>query len=139
MIKYSRQREAIFDFLSTRTDHPSADTIYQNLRSTHPNLSLGTVYRNLGLLESTGKIARLTIEGGSDRYDPNPQPHYHFYCRCCQSVSDIPMSALDSLNQLAQAHISGIIEGHSLTFHGLCEDCRLKQTKQLKLSESKAQ
>lgn len=123
MTKYSRQREAIVTFLEARTDHPSAETIYQSLRREHPNLSLGTVYRNLSLLEASGKIMRLTPDGGSDRFDPNPRPHYHFYCRACGCLTDLPMSVLDSLNQLAQAHIPGAVEKHSLTFIGLCPDC----------------
>ncbi len=47
MIKYSRQREAIVQYLTGRTDHPSAESVYQALRQTHPNISLGTIYRNL--------------------------------------------------------------------------------------------
>ena len=50
MIKYSRQRESIVNFLASRTDHPTAETIYQNIKKEFPNISLGTVYRNLSLL-----------------------------------------------------------------------------------------
>ena len=32
MIKYSRQRESIVNFLASRTDHPTAETIYQNIK-----------------------------------------------------------------------------------------------------------
>ena len=52
-LKYSRQRESIKEFLRSRTDHPTADTVYENLRQIYPNISLGTVYRNLSLL---GKV-----------------------------------------------------------------------------------
>lgn len=124
MRKYSRQREAIVRFLEGRTDHPSAETIYQNLRGDYPNLSLGTVYRNLGVLVSDRRIARLVVESGLDRFDPVTAPHYHFYCKACGAVRDIPMSVLDSLNQLAQAHIDASVEGHSLIFTGLCRRCR---------------
>ena len=50
-LKYSRQRESIKDFLMTRTDHPTADTVYENMKLIYPNISLGTVYRNLSLLQ----------------------------------------------------------------------------------------
>lgn len=50
MIKYSRQRECIVNFLASRTDHPTAETIYLNTKKDFPNISLGTVYRNLSLL-----------------------------------------------------------------------------------------
>ena len=83
MIKYSRQREAIVQYLTGRTDHPSAESVYQALRQTHPNISLGTVYRNLGVLEENGQLMRIPMDNGSDRFDPNVVPHYHFLCRKC--------------------------------------------------------
>ena len=88
MIKYSRQREAIVQYLTGRTDHPSAESVYQALRQTHPNISLGTVYRNLGVLEENGQLMRIPMDNGSDRFDPNVVPHYHFLCRKCGCMSD---------------------------------------------------
>ena len=129
MIKYSRQREAIVQYLTGRTDHPSAESVYQALRQTHPNISLGTVYRNLSLLSDIGEIRKLSNFGGADHFDgntephPNVVPHYHFLCRKCGCLQDVPMTALDSLNQLAQAHIDGIVESHALLFKGVCKRC----------------
>ncbi len=57
MLKYSRQREAIKNFLMTRHDHPTADVVYSNVRTEFPNISLGTVYRNLTLLADLGEIS----------------------------------------------------------------------------------
>ena len=57
-LKYSRQREAIKDFLMTRKDHPTADVVYENIKKIYPNISLGTVYRNLSLLSEIGEIQK---------------------------------------------------------------------------------
>lgn len=122
MMKYSRQREAIYQFLMNRTDHPTAETIYDGLRTDLPNISLGTVYRNLALLTETGQIQRLSGDS-SDRFDPNPAPHYHFQCDVCGCVEDLPMTSMDSLNQLAQAHLGGKVRSHTLMFHGTCVHC----------------
>ena len=86
MIKYSRQREAIVQYLTGRTDHPSAESVYQALRQTHPNISLGTVYRNLTLLADLGEIARLRLGDGVDHFDADTSRHYHFICSECGSV-----------------------------------------------------
>ena len=59
MLKYSRQREAIKSFLMTRYDHPTAETVYLNIKEEFPNISLGTVYRNLSLLSDIGEIQKL--------------------------------------------------------------------------------
>ncbi len=64
MIKYSRQRESIVNFLASRTDHPTAETIYQNIKKEFPNISLGTVYRNLSLLEEIGEIIKISTGVG---------------------------------------------------------------------------
>ena len=68
MIKYSRQRESIVNFLASRTDHPTAETIYQNIKKEFPNISLGTVYRNLSLLEEIGEIIKISTGVGPDHY-----------------------------------------------------------------------
>ena len=70
-LKRSKQRECIKAFLATRTDHPTADTIYMNIRQEFPNISLGTVYRNLALLSDLGEIMKITTDGGADRFDGN--------------------------------------------------------------------
>ena len=82
-LKYSRQRESIMEFLRGRDDHPTADTVYMNIRRVYPNISLGTVYRNLSLLASLGEITRITCEDGADRFDAVTKPHYHVFCRRC--------------------------------------------------------
>ena len=59
-LKYSRQREAIKDYLSSVTTHPTADTVYMHIKEEFPNISLGTVYRNLNLLADIGEAIKIT-------------------------------------------------------------------------------
>ena len=122
-LKYSRQREAIKGFLSTRKDHPSADTVYAKVRKEYPNISLGTVYRNLALLESLGEIMKITTGLGTERYDGNPSPHNHFVCNNCQCVIDLEMESIDSIKKVAAKNFDGTIEGYTTIFNGLCSDC----------------
>ena len=79
-LKYSRQREAIKSFLMMRSDHPSADTVYQNIRQIYPHISLGTVYRNLSLLADIGEIKKLPGIAGADHFDGRTDRHCHFIC-----------------------------------------------------------
>ena len=79
-LKRSKQRDAIVAFLKTRKDHPTADMVYHEIRQTIPNISLGTVYRNLSLLSDRGEILRLSCDGKTDRFDADIRPHYHFIC-----------------------------------------------------------
>lgn len=122
-LKHSRQREAIKDFLASRKDHPTADMVYTHLREEFPNISLGTVYRNLALLSETGDILKLSCGGNSDRFDACTTPHYHFYCRSCKGVSDLELPSMDLINLAAAEQFDGKLEGHELYFYGLCKDC----------------
>jgi len=122
-LKYSRQREAIKSFLMTRKDHPTADVVYENLRKEFPNISLGTVYRNLTLLSDMGELLRIRVGDGMDHFDATTTPHNHFICQCCGRVIDLEMNALTSANEAAQRNFSGTIEGHVIYFYGTCEDC----------------
>ncbi len=122
--KRSRQREAIIEFLQTRRDHPTADTIYMSLRETMPNLSLGTVYRNLSLLAEQGRIIRFSCDGKAERFDGFTYPHYHFMCVDCGAVSDIELDMTELLTKAAACHTDGWITGHTVLFKGYCGRCR---------------
>lgn len=123
-LKYSRQRESIKNFLMSRTDHPTADVVYTNVRKEYPNISLGTVYRNLSLLAEIGEIMKISTGDGPDRFDGNPLPHYHFICKNCSSVMDLQMESIDEINEKANANFNGIVEGHMAYFYGTCESCK---------------
>lgn len=126
-LKYSRQRESIKEFLMTRTDHPTADVIYENVRLVYPNISLGTVYRNLSLLADIGEIQKLPSFGGADRFDGRIDPHCHFMCTSCGQVSDIITDGMDELMDHASRNFKGRIDRCSARFYGVCEDCVKKE------------
>lgn len=122
-LKYSRQREAIKHFLTGRTDHPTADTVYASLREEFPNISLGTVYRNLALLADIGEIQRIPTGSGADHYDATVEQHQHFICRHCHQVYDLEMENIDSIMDAASKNFSGRIESYLANFYGICEEC----------------
>lgn len=122
-LKHSKQRDSIKEFLEGRKDHPTADTVYMNVRKSFPNISLGTVYRNLTLLADIGEIARIRVGDGVDHFDADTSPHYHFICNECNSVIDLDMEDTNSLTELAGKNFGGSIEGHVTYFYGRCENC----------------
>lgn len=127
ILKKSRQRDAILANLQGRCDHPTADMIYMDIRKEIPNISLGTVYRNLSLLADCGMILKLSIDGKAERFDCCTKSHYHFICQECGEVKDLSIDISTMLNETAQAGFSGLITGHNATFYGLCPNC-LKKT-----------
>lgn len=127
MANYSRQRETILSYLKSVTSHPTAENVYEHVRTTLPKISLGTVYRNLNELSSAGVIQKLSCGESFERFDGNPNPHYHFICNCCRSVSDLPIESLAHIDRIAAAGFSGKIDGHIVYFFGICNTC-LKPT-----------
>lgn len=121
--KHSSQRDSIYAFLQTRKDHPTADTVYMNVRQEFPNISLGTVYRNLTLLADMGEIARLRMGDGVDHFDADTSPHNHFICNCCGAVIDLPLPPLSAVDAQASEQFDGQIEGHRIYFYGKCKSC----------------
>ncbi len=127
-LKHSKQREMIKDFLMSRKDHPTADVVYMNVRQQNPNISLGTVYRNLTLLADIGEIQRLRLGDGVDHFDADISKHYHFICNHCGRVIDLNMEDIDSVMDVAARRFNGQITGHITYFYGLCEDCVKNET-----------
>ncbi|MGN0436350.1 MAG: transcriptional repressor [Wujia sp.] len=123
MIKFSRQRESILNNLQGRCDHPTADMIYESVRVEQPNISLGTVYRNLAFLSENGQILKLSTGIGPDHYDGCTKPHNHFVCRCCGKVVDLDFIPKEDFIEKASDKFDGVIEGYSLQFLGKCGDC----------------
>lgn len=125
--KYSRQREIIRNFMRDRTDHPTADVVYMNVRKEIPNISLGTVYRNLMLLAQTGELAKVEVGDGTVHFDPLTDEHGHFICEDCGTVSDLFFDCDDALTKKAEQEMPGAkINSRTITFRGLCPACAKK-------------
>jgi len=126
-LKYSRQREAIKQFISKRKDHPTADMVYMEVRKEFPNISLGTVYRNLTLLADMGEISRINVGDGVDHFDPDTHLHYHFICKECGCVQDLGLENITRINEMASREFDGDIAGSVTYFYGVCGKCKRNQ------------
>ena len=123
MIKHSKQRDALLNVLRSTRTHPTADWLYQELRKEFPNISLGTVYRNLKMLSDNDIILKLDIGTGTEHYDGFTHEHYHLVCGDCSSISDIEVN-LEALNKKAEELSGGEIKNHTLIFYGKCKNCK---------------
>ena len=124
-LKYSRQRESIKNYLMATKEHPTADEVYMNVKQEFPNISLGTVYRNLNLLTDIGEAIKISTPNGGDRFDGKLKPHNHFLCTKCGRLLDLEldMQSIDEVNRLAAENFDGVITSSSTLFYGECSDC----------------
>lgn len=122
--KNSKKRDAILALLRSTKEHPSAEWVYAHLKPKFPDISLGTVYRNLSMFKDDGEIISVGSFGGQDRFDANAVPHPHFVCDRCHCVIDVDSSFApkSEFNELEEA-IGCKISGTWLYFSGLCDKC----------------
>ena len=121
--KRSRQRERILDVLMSTGSHPTASWIYDKLKGEFPELSMGTVYRNLNILKEQGLIRKIDFGSTFDRYDANTAPHYHFICERCGSIIDLDMHIDKELNRRVERMTNLKTKRHRIEFYGLCDKC----------------
>lgn len=123
-VRYSKKREAILNALQGTDCHPSAEWLYQRLKPRHPDLSLGTVYRNLAFFQENGQAQSVGVVQGQERFDAIVAPHSHFICNCCGTVLDLPDIHPDAgIEQAVSAQYEFAIQRCELTFYGLCPSC----------------
>jgi Fur family peroxide stress response transcriptional regulator len=124
----SRQRTALLDLLRSTKSHPTASWLYDRLKETFPDLSLGTVYRNLSMLAERGLVRVLRSGSAFDRFDADTRAHYHVVCEVCGKVEDVDLAADASLDARAEEASGYRISTHRLDFIGICPACREKNT-----------
>lgn len=125
-VKSSRQRELILQIVRSTHEHPTADWIFEEARHDIPNISLGTVYRNLNHLREEGKIHEICFQNGIRRYDGDLRRHYHIRCTECGALEDIPLfSSFPSTDEIED--MTGYtIQNQRMEFLGICPGCRRK-------------
>ena len=128
--KHFRKRDAILTYLKGTTEHPSAEMVYANLKPQIPDLSLGTVYRNLNLFKEQGMAISVATVKGVERFDGNTMPHVHFICTDCGAVIDLPrIDVPQQLMSTAAYQIGGTVDQCQMTFTGYCRACTTKNNK----------
>ncbi len=123
--KHFRKRDAVLNCLRNTNTHPSAEWIFSQLKTEYPDISLGTVYRNLALFKQQGLIASVGTVGGVERFDGETTPHAHFICVHCGKVMDLMQLEIpQELSDEAGQYAGGVAESCQLTFSGICGDCK---------------
>ena len=120
----TRQRQVILDELCKVKTHPGADSIFKMVRKKIPNVSYGTVYRNLNLLRDEGKVLELSLGKYSCRYDGTVVSHSHFFCLRCKNIFDIAELNMNNLDGRISDRHNFKVEYHRIEFFGYCDKCK---------------
>lgn len=125
-IRNSRQRTLVFDALKASHEHPSAEEIYLAVKEQMPDISLGTVYRNLNLLEQMQMVNRIHTGVSGDRFDAVVSEHPHIICTKCGRVADIACCIDEEIAQLREKlqKSAAQIEALQIMAWGVCDHCK---------------
>ncbi len=124
--RMTKQKKLIYEVLSSTKSHPTADWIYAEARKVLPDISLGTVYRNLQVLLEEEQIQELNYGKSQSRFDANPQLHYHFVCQQCGAVMDCDDLEPIQFEPSFLVSLPGVAHTYRLEFYGLCHACNQK-------------
>lgn len=127
IIRQTSQRKVILEELCKVSFHPTAADVYEMVRKKLPRISLGTVYRNLELLNECGTIQKLDFGEPHKRFDGNISPHYHVNCAKCGRVNDVYIPQKQRLDSEAAEATGYQIAGHQVSFSGICPACQGKR------------
>ncbi len=124
-LKITPQRLAIYTYLLHTTSHPTAQSIYQQIKKDYPSVSFATVYKTLNILRDADLILEFNVGGDSFRYDANTEAHPHFICKSCQEVYDLhKYSGYDTIAKSLEASNPGFkIDKTDLYLYGTCDKC----------------
>jgi Fur family peroxide stress response transcriptional regulator len=118
------QRRAVLEVLLQRSDHPTADQIFEAVHERSPEISRRTVYRVLEMLVEFGLIRRVHHPGAAARFDAKTHRHHHLVCMGCNKIVDWESSDLDGIS-LPKGKLHGFdICDFSVQLMGMCPECR---------------
>ena len=126
-MKYSYQREIILEIVRKEKTHLTAREVYEKVKEVIPNISLGTVYRNLNVLYENGYVRKIEIPYGSDQFDFSLIPHSHLYCIKCRKIFDMKTSLLENIKELVEKDDGYQILSDHIILEGICIHCQNKK------------
>ena len=127
-LKLTPQRIAVYKYLQSTKEHPSAETIYKTLQIDYPTMSLATVYKALKTLVEVNLIQEINVGEGNFRYDGNVEPHSHIQCINCGKVDDIEGICFQDLNYKIKDLVIYKVLSNQVYFYGICENCQKNST-----------
>src|SRR5688572_18491422 len=121
--RFTPQRRHVYDVLSQKLDHPTADEVFMRVKKVMPEISLATVYNCLDALVESGMVRQVQLQRGATRFCPNMEEHCHYYCDKCGAVFDVSLATAAPVVPRPKGFQ---VDHYDIAAHGLCADCARK-------------
>ncbi len=96
-LKVTQQRLVIYDALIKSLSHPTAENIYEEIKSDNPSVSLGTVHKTLDTFVDSQLIRKVSSIDHLKRFDANLNRHNHIYLENTKEIIDYEDEGLQQL------------------------------------------
>ena len=124
-LRLTPQRLAVLKILACSADHPTVESVYEQVKKRFPTTSLATVYKTVAVLKKMNEVLELGFSDGTNRYDGiRPFPHPHLICNGCKEILGPDLSGLKELRKEIGKETGYKILSHRLDFFGLCPKCQ---------------
>ena len=124
------QRQLVIAAVRTLENHPTAEEVYNCIVAEYPDISKGTVYRNLNSLVETGLLNKVAVPSGADRFDHILTRHYHIECTNCGAFSNVDTEYLEDIDLKIANSTKYEMDNHDIVFRGICPQCQEMLKKQ---------
>lgn len=121
------QRSLVLEAVNKLKCHATAEEVCAEITQRYPNISRGTVYRNLKQLAECGEIRKIEVPRGAERFDHQSHDHYHVLCDLCGRVYDVDMAYIEDLQKSIKNTHGFKFRGHDIMFRGICPNCAVKE------------
>ena len=119
----THQRTLIYRELLATGEHPTPESVYERVKQQIPSISLGTVYKNIRTFLDAGLLCEVSLHHGTQRLDPNTEPHHHLVCTRCRRIFDLPASAIEPPKLKSRLKSGFRVEKTSIELLGSCAEC----------------
>src|SRR5581483_7369784 len=121
--RFTPQRQRVYDVLTQKRDHPTADEVFLRAKKQMPEISHATVYNCLDALVKCGLVRQVQLQRGATRFCPNMTEHCHYYCDACGTVFDVPLPQGSAMMPRPKGFK---VDHYDIAVHGLCAGCAKK-------------
>ena len=118
-MRNTKQKDTILSVINYSDKHLTAEGVYEEVKKIIPNISLGTVYRNLNNMVDSNLIRRIKTNDGFDHFDNVLIAHDHFICLACNRIFDI----FEDVHVKKTLNV-GIVMNYDIIYKGICNDCK---------------
>ena len=125
MTRNTLQRKIVLDTLMEARSHLTIDELHRIIIKGYPAISKTTVYRNLRILAKYGKVRRVSLPDGLERYEGDMRLHYHFQCSICANIFDVEIPPVkENIDSHVEQQYGFNVVGHDIAFRGICNKCK---------------